>query len=470
MPHSIRARLTLWLALLIALCMALFALALYATVAQTLTTDLDRTLQSQAQQVAANFDFGAPDAGAEGTGQHVDIGAVDQFATAGIFIETFDVRGRLLARSSTLRRLHLPYEARAAALIHAAPSLSTSAVSGGMLRMYQLPASRGGTRVGLVLVAASLHEITATTREVLVLLVIGGLVVTALAAIGSGVLVRRGLRPLDEMAHVAEGMNARQLDRRLGLHNPPREVSRLAHTFDAMLDRLHESFAAQRRFIADASHELRTPLATIRGRGEVLLLDPALSPEMRDGLVMMRDEAGRMGRLVTNLLLLARGDESRAIDRRTVELDVLLLEVAHQAHALARDVRVTISHEDQAVVQGDADLLKQLLLNLVDNAIAFTPPGGRVDLSLTVADAEGRLAICDTGQGIAPRDLEHIFERFYRPDRARTRRGGGAGLGLSIARWIAEAHGGHIEVESTLGTGSTFTVVLPVSNHPLTTS
>jgi signal transduction histidine kinase len=170
-----------------------------------------------------------------------------------------------------------------------------------------------------------------------------------------------------------------------------------------------------------------------------------------------------MGRLVANLLLLAQGDEARAIARRPVELDVLLLEVARQARTLAQGVSVTISHEDQALVRGDADLLKQLLLNLVDNALTYTPPGGRVDLGLSVADGHARLAVRDTGPGIAPADLARIFERFYRLDRARTRRSGGAGLGLAIARWIAEAHGGRIEVQSTVGQGSTFTVVLPLA-------
>jgi len=198
----------------------------------------------------------------------------------------------------------------------------------------------------------------------------------------------------------------------------------------------------------------------------VLLLDPALDGAAREGVALMRDEAARMGRLAANLLLLARGDEARAIDRRPVELDVLLLETARQARApaAARGVTVAFGHEDQAAAWGDADLLKQLLLNLVDNAVAYTPPGGRVELSLDVDGAQARLSVRDTGPGIPAADLERIFERFYRLDQARTRRSGGAGLGLAIARWIAEAHGGHIAVESAVGRGSVFTLVLPLHN------
>src|SRR3989440_1148202 len=250
------------------------------------------------------------------------------------------------------------------------------------------------------------------------------------------------------------------LDQRMALRAPPREVGRLAGTFNAMLDRLHAAFAAQRRFVADASHELRTPLATIRGRSEVLLLSPTLDPQTREGLAMIRDEAGRMGRLVANLLLLARGDEARALARRPVELDVLLLEVARQARALAQGVSVSISHEDQALVRGDADLLKQLLLNLVDNALTYTPPGGHVDLALYVADGHARLAVRDTGPGIAPDELTRIFERFYRLDRARSRRSGGAGLGVAIGRWVREGHGGRHGGGGTRGQGKKLYVVV----------
>jgi len=171
---------------------------------------------------------------------------------------------------------------------------------------------------------------------------------------------------------------------------------------------------------------------------------------------------------VANLLLLARGDEGQPLDRRPVDLDVLLLEVAHQARAQAQGVTVTLGHEDQAQVLGNADLLKQALLNLVDNALTYTPPGGQVVLSLTVSTAQVQVAVRDSGPGIAPDDVEHIFERFYRTDQARSRHSGGAGLGLSIVRWIAEAHGGRVTVKSAVGAGSTFTLVLPISNRSLT--
>jgi len=373
MLPSIRARLTVWLAVLIALCLGAFAFGVYAAMAGVLVGDLDQTLRLHAQQVTTTFDFGVPESPGAGTAQHVDIGAVDQFATAGVFIEVFDTRGRLLDHSSALGRLRLPLSAPPTELLRGEPHPWTAAAPGPGLRVYSLPALQGGRPVGLVLVAASLREVAAATRAVLALLLTGSLAVMLLTILGSSVLVRRSLRPLDEMAVVAEGITARHLDQRLSPRRAPREVSRLAGTFNAMLDRLHDAFAAQRRFVADASHELRTPVATIRGRSDVLLLAPHLDAATREGLTLIREEAARMGRLVANLLLLARGDEARAIARRPVELDTLLLEVARQTRSLAPDVDVTISHEDQALVAGDTDLLKQLLLNLVENAIGHTP-------------------------------------------------------------------------------------------------
>ncbi|HKC76162.1 MAG TPA: HAMP domain-containing protein, partial [Chloroflexota bacterium] len=258
MFSSIRAQLTAWLALLVTLCLVAFAFYLYLAVGQSLTANLDQVLRVQAQQVAATYEFDVPDSGnAEQDEQRVDTSLGDQFTAAGILAEVFDPQGHFLAGSSNLGPWHVPLPAPAWALVDAAPRLSTQAVPTGALRVYSLPAIHGGQVVGLVVVAASLHAVLATTQAMLALLVAGGLGVVLLAVLGGGVLVRRGLRPLEEMASVAEGITARRLDQRMALRAPPREVGRLAGTFNAMLDRLHAAFAAQRRFVADASHELR---------------------------------------------------------------------------------------------------------------------------------------------------------------------------------------------------------------------
>jgi len=227
MPRSIRGRLTLWLALLIALCLAAFALSLYVAVRGALIGDLDHTLRVQAQQIATTYDFGGQDSG-DNTGQHSDIGAVDQFTTGGVYVETFDAGGHIRARSSNLGTRSLPLPAPAATLLWAAPRVVTLTGSYGALRLYSLPARSGGQTVGLVVVGASLHEVTTTTQTLLAALAVAGVIAVTLAALGVGALVRRGLRPLDAMAVAVEGIDAHDLDRRLGLRAPPVEVARLA--------------------------------------------------------------------------------------------------------------------------------------------------------------------------------------------------------------------------------------------------
>jgi len=185
--------------------------------------------------------------------------------------------------------------------------------------------------------------------------------------------------------------------------------------------------------------------------------DPALRA---DALRAIGDEAARMQRMINDLLLLAQLDAGLQIHRQPVEMDTLLLDVYRQAQVIDRGVTLRLGAEDQALVLGDRDRLRQLLLNLVDNALKYTPAGGQVTLTLRRGEGWVQVAVTDTGVGITPEDVPHLFERFYRADRSRARQSG-AGLGLSIAQWVAQAHGGRIEVESQVGQGSTFTVWLP---------
>ncbi|HEY5625328.1 MAG TPA: HAMP domain-containing sensor histidine kinase, partial [Dehalococcoidia bacterium] len=231
-------------------------------------------------------------------------------------------------------------------------------------------------------------------------------------------------------------------------------------TFDAMLDRLERAFAQQRDFVMDMSHEIRTPLAALRGNIEVLLMDDGIDDETRSTLTRMSREVQRLVRLTANLLYSAHADAGREVARQPVDLDGLVLEVCHQAQSLRPEVKLNLAHEDQVAVTGDFDLLKQVVLNLVDNALKFSPDGGAVSVAVRREGAEARVIVADEGAGISPDQLPHIFERLYRAENGK-RRTSGAGLGLSISNWIARAHGGHIAVESEPGKGSTFTLVLP---------
>jgi two-component system, OmpR family, sensor kinase len=238
----------------------------------------------------------------------------------------------------------------------------------------------------------------------------------------------------------------------------------LAATFNEMLGRIEELFRVQQRFVADVSHELRSPLTTIRGNLDLLKRGATDDVAARqESLNAIDSESARMQRLVQDLLLLAQADAGVSIQKQLIELDSLLLDVYRHAKLSASGVKVSLGSWDQVQVMGDADRLKQLFINLVDNAIKYTSPGGDVTVSLERDENWARVIVADTGVGIPAEDVPKIFDRFYRVDKARSREKGGTGLGLAICKWIVDVHGGKIDVTSQVGKGTTFTVQLPVS-------
>jgi signal transduction histidine kinase len=321
-----------------------------------------------------------------------------------------------------------------------------------------------GQVIGVIQVAQSLQDVNATLR-LLVGLMLAGVVGGLVFASGVGaILAYVALAPIDRMTNTARDIaRARDLTRRIESKPTRDEVGRLAATFNEMLGRIEELFRAQQRFVADVSHELRSPLTAIRGNLDLLRRGAIENREERDtALAAIESESARMQRLVQDLLLLAQADAGITIQKNLVELDTLLLEVYRHARMTSTGAKISLGSEDQAQVLGDADRLKQLLINLVDNACKYTPNGGEVKLSLERDAHWVRVAIADSGIGIPAQDLPKIFDRFYRVDKSRARDQGGTGLGLAICQWIAEAHGGRIEVQSQVGRGSTFTVWLPV--------
>jgi len=276
------------------------------------------------------------------------------------------------------------------------------------------------------------------------------------------------LSPIALMNQQTQRITAENLSAQLDVANPRDEVGRLALTINALLARLDAAFQEQQRFIADASHELRTPLAVLRGETEVALQQERATPEYKESLALIKDEAERLSRIVENLFLLARQPiEAASMVRDTVRLDALVADCARAAQVLAtqKGLRLNISGELRAItVNGDDEMLKRMLLNLLDNAVKYTPSGGEVSIALGSQNGEGRIVVTDNGIGIPAEDQPRIFDRFYRVDKTRSRALGGAGLGLSIARWIAEGHGGSLSVESAPGKGSAFTVELPLKD------
>jgi signal transduction histidine kinase len=335
--------------------------------------------------------------------------------------------------------------------------------------------------VGFLQIAAPLTEVQESLRQLGTLMVQGGAVGVLAAAFVGAFLARKALEPIDRITQTASEIAlGGDLQRRITKPGPPDEVGRLTETFNVMLDRLEGMFKAQQRFSADISHELRTPLTTIRGNIDLL---QRMGGADKASIEAMRSETDRMIRLVGDLLLLAQVDAGLPIRREPVAIDQLASEVVHQVQVISGGVKVSLLAEvsEPLCLDGDPDRLRQLLLNLIDNALKYTPGGGEVKLRVAREDGSARLDVSDNGPGIPPEHLELgpngvplIFERFYRVEKSRTRStapgsngrsGSGTGLGLSIAYWIARAHGGQIEVHSEIGRGTTLTVWLPLESQ-----
>ena len=465
---SIRVRLTLGYIGVLTAILVVFSAVIYTSLSISLLNEVDRTLWDRAGQVGASIAAQNDPLNVLRTGL-IDPPPLDVFSTPAVYIQVTRADGSVAHRSQNLGDQRLPLEADLLAInMSNQPALKTIVFQNGMrLRMVSVPISVAEQMVGAVQVGQPLLEVDATLRRVLVLLM-GGTIVTVVVAGGIGLLMSwLALRPIDRITQTAGRIvRAQDLGRRLPVPTTDDEVGRLVSTFNAMLERLDRLFQAQQRLGADVSHELRTPLTTIRGNVDLLRRGAADNPtERAAALDAIEGEADRMSRLVADLLLLAQAEAGMQLEKQPVELDTLILEVYRQAQLMSvtrfptgERVAIRLGHEDQAIVEGDPDRLKQLLLNLIDNALKYTPAGGTITLSLYRAQEWVRVSVEDTGVGIAPEVLPHIFDRFYRAQREGRK---GVGLGLSIARWIAEAHDGRLTVKSEVGQGTTFTVWLP---------
>ncbi len=463
----IRIRLTLWYTGLLAIILFVLGLGVYSFLRQALIAEIDNTIRSHADGVVALFNEENDPLTVLISGR-ARIPAIDVFASQ-VYVQIRGRDGHVVQRSTNLGEFTLPGREDVFRASLAGQAVTYEAREGTRhIRIYSAPIRlRSGQIIGVVEVGQSMEGLDATLRTLRLALIIGSGAGLLLAALVGAFLARAALRPVDEITRtarqIAMGHGPEELERRLQIQQPNDEVGRLASTFNEMLERLERLFQMQQQLVADVSHELRTPLTTLRGNLDLLRRGAVDDPQMREeAIVAMEAEVSRMSRLLSDLLLLAQADAGIQLQLEPVEMDTLLLEVYRQALMMAGGrVKVHLGHEDQALVMGDADRLRQLLLNLVDNAIKYTPPGGEVTLSLVREPGWVRVTVADTGIGIAPEDLPHIFDRFYRADKARSRAMGGTGLGLSIVQWIAQAHGGQITVESRPGEGSKFTLWLP---------
>lgn len=466
---SIRLRLTLWYVLLLAVILITFSGALYAILSFSLFSEVDRTLERRAQEVqnAANAALQVQsDPRIFFLRGRLTLPTADTFAAPGTYVQMATPEGTAVSRSENLGEKVIVVPASILARVKQGDSaFANSVIDSVPLRVFVSPLTAREQVIGVIAVAQSLQGVNETLRRLGTLLIAGIVAGLVVASLIGAILAHSALAPIDRVTQTAQGITrARDLTQRIEQKPTQDEVGRLAATFNEMLARIEELFRAQQRFVADVSHELRSPLTAIRGNLDLLRRGALEDADARQSaLAAIDSESARMQRMVADLLLLAQADAGVKIQKQIVELDTLLLDVYRQARVMAGSVKVSLGNEDQAQVLGDVDRLKQLLLNLVDNAIKYTTSGGVVTLSLERDSQWVRVAVADTGVGIPSQDLTKIFDRFYRVDKARSRERGGTGLGLAICKWIAEAHGGRIEVKSEVGQGSTFTVWLPLA-------
>lgn len=471
MFNSVRSRLTLWYVGVLALVLIAFSIAVYALLAAILYDSLDVELGAMLEETGLSLVH------------EIKEGKEEKEAAASILDEhigpqqaaaVFDKEGHLIAENTAPGHIHATL-----------PPMSLVPASGAEL--YTIPNGQGNpaesrrvaiTRVYIqptgnsyIIVISQSFDIV--KRELGVFRYILSLaVLAALMLVGAGgwFLARRSLAPVVEMTTRAHRISAENLEQRLPITNPQDELGRLAATFNELLARLDDAFEQQRRFMADASHELRTPLSIMRtATGVTLEKGGRNESEYREALQIIDEQARRLTRIVEDMFTLARADSRRrALRFHDFRLDELISETVRAAEVLAehKGIRIDVGNLQETLYHGDAGLLRQMFLNLLDNAIKHTSSGGVVSLQLNTRPLNYSITVADTGVGIPPESQARIFDRFYRVDKARSRAesselGGGAGLGLSIAKWIAEVHHGRLDLQRSDKKGSVFIVSLP---------
>jgi heavy metal sensor kinase len=452
----LRVRLTLFYLLLLAGTLAAFSAGVYLALRESLFSSLDDSIETRLELVSALL---ASQGGIDAAGVDIPGDPVEGEEFVRIFGENGE---NVLDNTHPDYRPPVDEEAVRAAL--AGSTTRRSAEAGGVtLRTVTAPVRSEGKVVGAIEVGMSEDDAQETLGRLL--LIIAVLYPAALIVAGGGgfVLAGRALRPIGDVTEAARRITAEDLGRRLDLDLPDDEVGRLARTFDEMIARLDAAFQRQRQFTADASHELRTPLTAIKGEAEVALQRDRSPDDYRDTLRRVNGEVDRMIRLLGSLLTLARADAAQVpVNREPVDIEGLASEAIAQVRPAAGEKGIALNaHGGAVTISADRGLLLQLLLNLLDNAARATPAGGSIDITWQASADGASISVADSGPGIPPEHLAHVFERFYRADPARSREQGGAGLGLAICKWIAETHGGTISAKNGPEGGAIFIVSLP---------
>lgn len=457
----IRWRLTVWFALVLTVILMLSGTVHYLLLRNYLINEVDDTLSVTSARVHGTLNPAEMPAPLDYDVIHAKLPLINEFAFPGIYIQLIDHNGKVVVKSDNLGEQELPVDT---ALVETgfAGKVEIKTIPAGDDVRIRMMVSPLYLKDGALLleVAQSLKHVDATTAQVRYALLASILLAFALAVVSGVLLVRRALSPVERITRTAKSIEAgSDLGRRVGYDGPRDEIARLAETFDHMLEHLDRVFKSQRDFVADASHELRSPLTVIQGNLDLLKRNIS-EEDRRESLRAIDAETARMTKIISNLLLLAEVESGQPESKELVSLKEILAGEYNRALFLGGNRKIAIGRQEDLEVRGDSYRLKQVLSNLMDNAIRYTPEGGTITLSLFRDNDWARLEVADTGVGISREHLPHIFDRFYRVDKARSRARGGTGLGLAIVKGIVEQHGGKVTVDSEPGKGSTFTVWL----------
>lgn len=467
MLDSLRIRLTAWYVGVLALLLIAFAALTYFLVVRVLDKQTDENLESMTRNFQTAVEAEKADDEAAHSAAEDIRGAINESHFRDYNFAVYDEQRRLIAATFSDDNLN----AALLELNNPAPNFTTIKTGRDKLRIHTVPLEYEAEKYRLF-VTYSLHDQIKFLNRLRSIYFIAVPLALVLTGLGGYFLARKSLAPVAEMSRRAATIGATNLHERLPVKNEKDELGNLAQIFNALLVRLENSFEQQRRFMADASHELRTPLAIVRGESEVALAkEDRPQDELRESLSIVHDESNRLTKIVEDLFTLARADAGQfAASFKEIYLDELLAECTRAVQVLAkkRNIKFELAVLEEMPLSGDELLLRRLFLNLFDNAIKYNHEGGKVSVSAKKDASAYRILISNTGAKISVEEQEKIFERFYRADKARSRAEetvtSGSGLGLSIARWIAELHHGTIKVVSSAENENVFAVILPAEN------
>ena len=452
-PLPIRLKLTAWYFAVLVGTLGVFGIVAFLAMQKGIEATVDEGLQDKARGIEELIRRALPE-GSERLER--ELREHSEVRSEGAFYQVCDQQGRWAYRSPLMVGYDVPIPDAAS------PSIYNLRIRGKPLRVLvsEVKLRANTYRVQVAAPMADFYRALNQFKWVVLML---SPILLVLASAGGYWMSRRALTPVDEIIRESQNINSKNLSKRLRVSQSGDELQRLSETLNGMLERLEAAFIRITQFTADASHELRTPLALMRTTTEVSLRTSHTVSEYREAQAQILEELEQTSDLVEKLMLLARADAGvETLQRCPVNLGDSLREACKTGRTLAEITLQENIGTTPVMVEGDRDALYRLFLILIDNAVKYTPPQGLITVSLTSSHEFAVVEVRDTGIGIAAGDLPHIFDRFYRADKARSRELGGVGLGLSIARWEAEAHGGSIEVQSTPNKGSVFQVRLPL--------